>query len=59
MTREEFTEKMRNIAESGKGKDAALPHIEGDALDDTTVHGVVTHFLNRVGRQDDEPIPVM
>ncbi|EMV1617367.1 hypothetical protein AABV73_003879 [Enterobacter hormaechei] len=33
--------------------------IEGDALDDTTVHGVVTHFLNRVGSQDDEPIPVM
>lgn len=30
MTREEFTEKMRNIAESGKGKDAALPHIEAD-----------------------------
>ncbi|MEH3399152.1 hypothetical protein POW04_09990 [Enterobacter cloacae] len=33
--------------------------LEGEALDDTTVHGVVTHFLNRVGRQDDEPIPVM
>ncbi|CAH5913921.1 hypothetical protein AI2916V1_3789 [Enterobacter cloacae] len=33
--------------------------IEGDALDETTVHGVVTHFLNRVGSQDDEPIPVM
>ena len=33
--------------------------LEGDALDDTTVHGVVTHFLNRVDRQEGDPIPVM
>lgn len=33
--------------------------IEGDALDDTTVLGVVTHFLNRAGSQGDDPIPVM
>ncbi|EPR9140267.1 hypothetical protein ACU9F8_000718 [Cronobacter sakazakii] len=32
MTKKEFTEKMRNIAESGKGKDAAMPHIEADEL---------------------------
>lgn len=45
-----------------QGKALIVPEgeaIEGEALDDTTVHGVVTHFLNRVGRQDDEPIPVM
>ena len=33
--------------------------LEGEALDDTTVHGVVTHFLNRVDRQEGDPIPVM
>ena len=33
--------------------------LEGEALDDTTVHGVVTHFLNRVGNQRPDPIPVM
>ncbi|HCB3419535.1 TPA: hypothetical protein MYV03_000497 [Escherichia coli] len=33
--------------------------LEGEALDDTTVHGVVTHFLNRVDNQRPDPIPVM
>ncbi|RAP73028.1 hypothetical protein ACZ87_00125 [Candidatus Erwinia dacicola] len=33
--------------------------IEGEELDDTTVLGVVTHFLNRAGSQEDDPIPVM
>ena len=33
--------------------------IEGEALNDTTVLGVVTHFLNRAGSQEDDPIPVM
>ncbi|EMM7412137.1 hypothetical protein [Enterobacter hormaechei] len=33
--------------------------IEGEALDDTTVLGVVTHFLNRAGSHEDDPIPVM
>ena len=32
---------------------------DGEALDDTTVHGVVTHFLNRVDNQRPDPIPVM
>lgn len=32
MTKEEFTEKLRQIAEQGKGGDAALPHIEADEL---------------------------
>lgn len=45
-----------------QGKSLITPDgeaLEGEALDDTTVHGVVTHFLNRVGRQGDEQIPVM
>lgn len=33
--------------------------IEGDALDETTVHGVVTHFLNRAISSEVDPIPVM
>ncbi|MEB5888778.1 LexA family transcriptional regulator [Enterobacter roggenkampii] len=30
--------------------------IEGDALDDVTVIGVVTHLLNRVKDTDDRPV---
>ncbi|MBT9425873.1 hypothetical protein KI694_10055 [Enterobacter oligotrophicus] len=30
--------------------------IEGDALDDTTVLGVVTHLLNRVSDTDQSPV---
>lgn len=30
--------------------------IEGDALDDTTVMGVVTYFLNRVTDTDNRPV---
>ncbi|HED6238324.1 TPA: hypothetical protein R5X36_000404 [Enterobacter sichuanensis] len=30
--------------------------IEGDALDDVTVMGVVTHILNRVKDTDDRPV---
>lgn len=30
--------------------------IEGDALDDVTVMGVVTHLLNRVKDADDRPV---
>ena len=30
--------------------------IEGDALDDTTVMGVVTHLLNRVTDTDNRPV---
>lgn len=33
--------------------------IEGEALDDTTVLGVVTHFINRADREEGDPIPVM
>lgn len=33
--------------------------IEGDALDETTVHGVVTHFLNHASNQGGDTIPVM
>lgn len=33
--------------------------LEGEALGDTTVHGVVTHFLNRVDNQRPDQIPVM
>ncbi|MFZ3995960.1 hypothetical protein [Enterobacter hormaechei] len=50
-----WSDSCGNEGTYGSGDDC----VEGEALDDTTVHGVVTHFLNRVDNQRPDPIPVM
>ena len=47
------------ISYCGRTEFAVVQGKEGEALDDTTVYGVVTHFLNRVDNQRPDPIPVM